>query len=61
MDAECVAVGRQHDAKAVPFVAMVSQHERSLLKRIIIPDKSVVSYLTLVTGLSCNDLGGVCF
>lgn len=56
VDVECVATGRRHDAKAVASVAVVDQHERVLLKRIVKPDKPVVSYLTPVTGLRHGDL-----
>ena len=58
VDVECVAVGRRHDSRAVASVAVVDQHERVLLKRIVKPDKPVVSYLTPITGLRPGDLDG---
>ena len=56
VDVECVATGRGHNDLGVCRVAVVDENERVLLNELVKPDKSVVSYLTPITGLRAGDL-----
>ncbi len=58
VDVECVATGRSHahDDRGVCIVAVVDQNEKVLLKRMVKPEKPVVSYLTPLTGVRAGDL-----
>ncbi len=56
VDVECVATGRRHDDRDVCIVAVVDQNEKVLLKRMVKPEKPVVSYLTPLTGVRAGDL-----
>ena len=56
VDVECVATGYRHDDRSVALVAVVDQDERVLLRRTVKPEKSIVNYLTPLTGLRKGDL-----
>ena len=56
IDVECVATAIQHDARDVCSVAVVDVNERVILKKVVKPEKPVVSYLTPLTGVRPGDL-----
>lgn len=56
IDVECVAVGYQHNARAVGQISLVDELERVLLNIYVKPDQPVVSYLTPLTGLTHETL-----
>ena len=56
IDVECVAIGTQHDARAVGQISLVDEHERVILNLYVQPDVPVVSYLTPLTGLTRDTL-----
>lgn len=54
IDVECVATGKEHNARAVAQIALVDQFERCLLNVFVKPPEgaTVHSYLTPLTGLT---------
>jgi RNA exonuclease 4 len=54
IDVECVATGKEHNARAVAQIALVDQFERCLLNVFVRPPEGaeVHSYLTPLTGLT---------
>lgn len=56
IDVECVAVGHDHNARAVAQIALVDQYEAVLLNIYVKPEKPVVSHLTAITGLTAEVL-----
>jgi len=56
IDVECVAIGYQHNARAVGQISLVDELERVLLNLYVQPDQPVVSYLTPLTGLTQETL-----
>ncbi len=56
IDMEGVATGIRHDARDVCSVAVVDGEEKTLLYKIVKPEKPVVSYLTPLTGVREGDL-----
>ena len=56
LDVECVATGRRHDDRDLCLVAVVDANEKVILRRKVKPEKSVVSYLTPLTGVHPGDL-----
>ena len=54
IDVECVATGKEHNARAVAQIALVDQYERCLLNVFVRPPEGaqVHSYLTPLTGLT---------
>ena len=58
IDVECVAIGKQHNARAVGQIALVDEMERVILNLYVRPEVPVVSYLTPLTGLNRESLEG---
>ncbi len=56
VDVEYVATGKRHDARDVCSVAVVDGEEKTLLSKMVKPEKPVVSYLTPLTGVREGDL-----
>eukprot|EP00049_Salpingoeca_infusionum_P022678 m.8144 g.8144 ORF g.8144 m.8144 type:complete len:218 (-) comp5323_c0_seq1:217-870(-) len=56
IDVECVANGLGHNDRAPCLVAIVDGHGRVLLRRSIIVEGGITSYLTPVTGIKEGDL-----
>jgi len=56
IDVECVAIGFQHNARAVGQIVLVDELERVHLNLYVKPDVPVVSYLTPLTGLTPETL-----
>lgn len=52
IDVECVATGKDHNARAVAQVSLIDERENVLLNVYVKPDTPVVSYLTALTGLT---------
>ncbi|KAK9908817.1 hypothetical protein WJX75_003286 [Coccomyxa subellipsoidea] len=52
IDVECVATGRDHNARAVAQISLVDQYEQVILNLYVRPQQPVVSYLTPLTGLT---------
>jgi len=57
IDVECVAVGYDHNARAVAQISLVNQYEKAVLNLYVLPSVPVVSYLTPLTGLTREVLG----
>ncbi len=53
---EYVATGIRHDARGVCSVAVVDGEEKTLLTKMVKPEKPVVSYFTPLTGVREGDL-----
>jgi DNA polymerase III epsilon subunit-like protein len=54
IDVECVAVGQDHNARAVAQISLVDQYEKAVLNLYVLPQVPVVSYLTPLTGLTAE-------
>jgi hypothetical protein len=52
IDVECVAVGYDHNARAVAQISLVNQYEKVVLNLYVLPQTPVVSYLSPLTGLT---------
>lgn len=52
IDVECVATGKDHNARAVAQISLVDEYERVLLDLYVRPEQPIVSYLTPLTGLT---------
>ena len=52
IDVECVAVGYDHNARAVAQISLVNQYEHAVLNLYVLPSVGIVSYLTPLTGLN---------
>ncbi|KXZ54728.1 hypothetical protein GPECTOR_4g797 [Gonium pectorale] len=52
VDVECVATGKDHNARSVAQIAVVDEHMNVLLNAYVRPQLPVVSYLTPLTGIT---------
>ena len=56
IDVECAATGKGHNDRTPVRVAMVDENQKVILHEYILPDKSIINYLTELTGVTENDL-----
>ena len=56
IDVECVATGKEHDARAVARIAMVNEAGETVFDEYVKPKENVVSCLTALTGVEPSHL-----